>query len=528
MKSIRVTGEAGLVAVTVLCMVSAAYAAENTVDSPPVAEIDLTDVVEPSFLGAGVQWSAYPWFDVSESDWQKVFRRVDYLKLPLARVMVDVTTFFAGLDDDGTPQYLFDCELMRRLYKLLDYCENRDVTVVLGQWGSVESAVKPDTGNWDIPLDSTMHARITADLIEHVVAVKGYSCTRWFNLFNEPNISNISWQRWRQAILNLHAELAERNLLDKIKLTGADSVAGFGGRHSLQWMNNALSDPEVLRSLDVFDEHYYILNREIVSGNVEKWLDTVTTEVRAKAPGKQYFLGEFGVVDDVWGSDHPDQQLHVREFWYGVSMADLAVQFMRGGASGFIAWDMDDSMHWYGDSGGPLEPAPDAYERRKIWGFWNITGTEHGIPQEEYIRPWFYAYSQISRAFPKGCQIVKTEATGVDSLRVAAARIPDGDSYHLSFAAVNNSDENRSVKIVVPGAGTDVTLGKFEYFDVDKDNRVDSWPEVVDSTGNDVFPGVTRTLTNVDLVSGLVVEMPAKSAVVLSTLAGGCSIAVPN
>ena len=43
--------------------------------------------------------------------------------------------------------------------------------------------------------------------------------------------------------------------------------------------------------------------------------------------------------------------------------------------SGFIAWDLDDSMHFYQDGGESMncltDVAPDnAYEMRKMWGFW--------------------------------------------------------------------------------------------------------------------------------------------------------------
>ena len=146
------------------------------------------------------------------------------------------------------------------------------------------------------------------------------------------------------------------------------------------------------------------------------------------------------------------------------------------------------------------------------------------MPEDENMRPWFYAWSALSRAFPAGCHTLDTEATGVDRLRVAAARIPDGRRYHLSFAVVNNSDENRSVKIVVPGARDRINLGIYEYFDANGDNKVDAWPEVVDGSGNDIFPSVTRTLRNVDLRSGLTVEMPTKGVVVLSTLERGRSV----
>ena len=150
-------------------------------------EVDMGGVLVEDFLGAGVQWSAYPWFDVSESDWEKVFKRVDYLKLPFVRIMVDMTSFFAGLDENGEPQYLFDCELMQRVYKLLDYCECNNVIVMVGQWGWSNTAKHREGENWNFSPDSAMHTRISADYINHLLNVKGYKCIRWYDMINEPD-----------------------------------------------------------------------------------------------------------------------------------------------------------------------------------------------------------------------------------------------------------------------------------------------------------------------------------------------------
>ena len=104
-------------------------------------------------------------------------------------------------------------------------------------------------------------------------------------------------------------------------------------------------------------------------------------------------------------------------------------------------------------------------------------------------------------------------------MRVAAAKIQDGDQWHLSVAAVNNSDEARTLRLLIPAAaGQPTTLSLFEYFDTEGNNRVDAWPEVIDDQGNDIYPTPTRTLDNVDLGEGLELALPSKSVLVITTL----------
>ena len=484
-------------------------------------EVDTSKVLAEEFLGAGVQWSAYSWFDVSESDWQKVFRRLDYMKLPFTRVMVDMTTFFGGLDKNGEPQYLFDCELMQRVYKLLDYCEINNVTVLFGHWGWANTAKHRPGQNWDIPPDSEMHARISGELAEHVVTRKGYTCIKWFDLINEPDgywsSCDGDWELWTRVAAQFHKELVRRGLTGKIRIAGPADVYS-------NWIEKALDRTDMTKIIAVYNEHRYLWNKDVVSGAFEDKVRQRVNSINSKDP-KQYFAGELGFLD---GKTKNDQQPNVLKFWYGVSMADAAIQMMRAGASGFLAWDLDDSMHWRGDSDGPLEEPADAYDKRKIWGFWNITGSEHGMGEDENMRPWFYIWSQLSRNFPPGCQTLQADPTGVDKLRVAATRIPDGQKFHFSFAIVNNSDESKTVRIIVPQAASETTFSRYDYFDTDGDNKVDAWSQVVDSKGNDIYPTPAAILNNVNPAFGIDVTLPTRGVVILTTTEKGKSISLKN
>jgi len=506
----KLTISAILLAVLLSC--ACAEARQGRADT--TVKVEATCVLEKDFLGVGVQWSSYPWWDVSREDWNKVFRRVEFMRLPFVRVMLDAFWYCKGFDEHGKPVYDWNTSYMRKLYKLLDWCEKNNAKVMIGEWG------RPAGKDLNLKNDDPKWTRIIGDFVEYMLREKKYTCLKYYNLVNEPHgsWSNITWDEWKTAIDNLHKELTKRGLIDSLPIASPD-----GDR---KWTTKVLKDDQLRNQTAIYDEHWYVYDREINRGLLELYTRDQLRQIHKKDPGKQFFLGELGILDD---KNKNDQQRHVFDFWYGVSMADAAIQMIRGGMSGFMAWDLDDSMHFNGDGGESMNALSDvlpdyAYERRKIWGFWSIMATEHGMPEEETLRPWFYPWSVLSRCFPPGCQTLDTEDAGVYQVRVAAARIPDGEKYHFSFAVANNYEKKSKVRIVVPVAGANVNLAKYEYFDANKDNKVDAWPKVVDDKGNDIFPSVTEVLKNVDLTAGLMVTLPSKGVVILTTLEGGRSI----
>ncbi|MBN1512344.1 MAG: hypothetical protein JXB13_10040 [Phycisphaerae bacterium] len=474
-------------------------------------EVHATEVLVDGFGGVGVEWSAYPWWDVSDEDWQKVFRRLEFMRLPLARVMLDAFWYCQGFDAQGEPIYTWDTPFMQKLYRLLDWCQRNNTVVIIGEWG------RPNGRDLDLAADDLRWTRIIADFVEHMVRRKGYTCLKHYNIINEPHGSwtGVSWDEWYAAITGLHGEFKRRGLLDQITIAAPDGDRSFTTRCLRH---------EALRELTgVYDEHWYLLALEVERGLPELYTREQLRQIHRRDPGKRLILGEVGLAD---GKTEKDQQPNVYKFWYGVSMADAAIQMIRGGMSGFIAWDLDDSMHFLGDGGESMNALSDvrpddAYERRKIWGFWSILGAEHGAPEDENMRPWFFPWAVLSRAFPPGCQTLETDASGIPDLRVTAARIPAGAAYHLSFAVANNSPWPRHLRVRVPEMAGRATLGVYEYFDSNADNVVDSWPRVVDDQGRDVFPRSSRTLTDVALGRGLVLSLPTKGVLILTTLEHG-------
>lgn len=92
-----------------------------------------------------------------------------------------------------------------------------------------------------------------------------------------------------------------------------------------------------------------------------------------------------------------DSQMFVYDSMYGTDMADALFQTINAGYSGSVVWMLDDAMH--------SKEAPD---KLKIWGFWNIFGEEQFGSEEEEVRPWFYAWSLLTRYMPAGSRAYKS------------------------------------------------------------------------------------------------------------------------
>ena len=489
------------------CAVSRA-AAGPTADGPKLdaaVRIDFAQPVTTEFLGLGVQWASYPWCELSSEDWEKVFRRVEFLRLPLSRVMLDAFWYWRGFDASGQPVYDWNTPYMQKLHRLLDFCERNGTTVMLGEWA------RPCGRGLELASADPRWTHVVGASIAHLRRDRKYTCIRYYNLINEPHgsWSNITPEDWRAALLNLEQELRRRGLDREIRIAAPDGDRDLTTR--------ALRDPDLCRLTGIYDEHWYVLREEIRRGLLELYAREQLRQIRRADPGKPFVLGELGIMD---GKTERDQNPDVFRFWYGLAMADAAIQVLRAGGNGVIAWNLDDALYFLGDGPECMNSLdeklpPDAYDRRKIWGMWNILGREHGHPEEEQLRPWFFAWAALARAFPAGCQPVEVDATGIPGLRVAAAQLTSSGRY--SIAIVNHDRWPRRLRVHAPAATDAVILEEWQYADTDGDDRVDCWPVTVDADGRDIFPRPVGQRRDVRLAEGLTMEVPAGAVVILTT-----------
>lgn len=207
----------------------------------PAEEIVIpTDrIVSDSFVGAGVQWSAYPHADsetaewgllLTDEKWEELIRRMDYLQPRFMRVMDQANwRYFKGLDADGNPILDFDTQEAHALYRILDFCQERGIVVMIGEWGV--PGHRHDRNDPSIRLrdvtDSRWHRMIGA-WVEHLIVTKGYSCIRYYDFINEPNGSwactNGNFAEWAAGIQLLHKEFERRQLTGRIAICGPGSV----------------------------------------------------------------------------------------------------------------------------------------------------------------------------------------------------------------------------------------------------------------------------------------------------------------
>lgn len=478
------------------------------VADPVEIRVDLNQVVTSDFWGVGVEWSAYPWWDLSDADWETVFRRVEFLRMPVTRIMQDAFYYCKGFDASGEPVYDFQSPLVTKLYRLLDWCEANNCRVIFGEWGHPQGRNGLTLAN-----DDPRWPRLFVDFLEELVKRRGYECVAVVNLINEPHGW---WARvpggfaeWSRTMHNLADELNRRGLAERLPLCMPDG--------EWLWTTKVLQDDTLREQAGVYDEHWYVTAEQVRRGLVELRARDQRRQIDRRDPSKPYVISELGLVD---GKTGDDKQPNVHEYWYGVAMADAAIQLMRGGVSAVVAWDLDDAMHFVGDGDvmanmDDLVP-DDAYERRKVWGMWNSLGAEHGDPSDEQLRPWFAAWSMLTRFFPAGCEIVQCDTASVYEVRVVAARVDNRAG--LTVAVVCNGDKSEEIHVTIPAIDVPMTFNVHEYFDKDGDNRVDSWQETTDREGRDIFPSASRQLTIASGEQGLTAKMKGRGLVVFTTL----------
>ncbi len=480
----------------------------NAVTEPIPITIDVNSPLCANFLGFGVQWSAYPWFDLSEKSWEMIFERLDYMRVPMVRLMTRSYTYCDGFDAQGNPIYQWDNRRMKKMYRLLDYCQAHNVKVILGEWDHPSSQQdRPDIADdklqqYHMDENDPRWHRMIADFVNYLRNERHYYCIVYFNLLNEPDSNSsgrIEFSRWKSAITALNAEFNKRGLAKEVKLVGPDVT--FLPRDGFWIELTVLQCPD---EVGAYDFHYYATAADLESGYLEKFCWIKQDYIRrydSNGRTKPFFMGEAGMTGGpVKPQGGSDSQPHIYDHNYGVWMADYNVQCARAGMAGTIAWDLDDAMHINKDKDSKW---PDISQTLfKKWGFWNSLGEEIGHPEDTSLRPWFYTWSLLSRSLPPGCRTIKSSETLVPGLRTLAATIGDD----LSVVLVNDSDAPQDLNVTVPGSRRIPQLLRYNYFPDDR------------PTDKNGFPRPKEILQNADLVAGLNVNLPARSVVVFTSV----------
>lgn len=429
----------------------------------PEITVTVTDEVSNSgYIGNGAQWDAYPeaeaWgASISESDWNKLYKRLDFMKPGFIRCLINSPFNYY---DAHTGRY-DKTRNIESLRNLLSYCQKNNITVLFGEYNPPEWSMKEDTA-W---------ISMAVDYLNYLVVEQGFTCIKYYNLFNEPDgnwsSTNGDYEMWKRMIMLFTEKMkGYPSLAGKVTMAGPDIVAGYKNQASVyepwEWVRQSAEEMDDI--IGVYDVHAYPGQHEVRSGQFAEEIKKYVAQV---PEGKKIVLGEAGYKyykseDSVLMAEHlrratnhpftkgSDCNMLVYDFFYGLDMPLLGMEIMNSGLSGMAVWMMDDAMHSNGDAGDTTDI--------KLWGMWNILGEEvFSSPEEEEPRPWFYSWSLMCRYFPAGSDILRLSYKPHNGVRIVAAR-KNGD---MTVAMVNTSTEDKSVALQLPHAMNNATV--FEY-----------------------------------------------------------------
>ncbi|HEX8984823.1 MAG TPA: hypothetical protein VF767_05315, partial [Bryobacteraceae bacterium] len=269
--------------------------------------------------------------------WQSVYRHADWLGLDWCRVELEQRMY-----EPERGRFDWDNPEMRILYRILDWAESRRVHVFLQQmWGNTKWNALPELRDdpekrvKSAPLSLDDFADGFAEMVNHLVKVRGYRSIQWLSINNEPGQDFSWWQGAGLQPLSVTPGIAAaRKALDRrgigIPLSGPD------------WTDMPALEPKKIGFdawIGAYDIHSYYANFD--GGKDGYPLSTMIERMGqwvqwAHERNKPFFLSEVGSMVFGWGKDHPGPG----SYEAGLKDAALVVRAINAGADGFNRWSL--------------------------------------------------------------------------------------------------------------------------------------------------------------------------------------------
>ncbi|KAA6323703.1 hypothetical protein EZS27_026885 [termite gut metagenome] len=459
--------------------------------------IDTNTIINDNYMGNGTQWDPYQLdygnghVEISEADWEKLYARLDFMRPQFMRVVVNISSYLENnILISGEKNWV-------TMFKILDYCQSRDVTVVFGDWGH-------DLVNSREVKINEKNLKHAAELVDKLVTEKGYTCIKYYNLINEPNgdwsATNTSYPLWASAMKQFHKEMEKLQVIEKVGIIGPD-IAIWNEKESW-WIDSCTT---YLRDIiQLYDIHTYPSKITVNSG---KYTDIISAYKEKIPAGRKIVMGEIGLkyieeADSLYQQENirrakskkhassRDSQMFVYDYMYGTDIADALFQAVNTGYSGSITWMLDDAMH--------SNESPD---KLSVWGFWNILGDEYFGSDEENVRPWYYAWSLLTKYMPVGSTVYKTTVSGDPAIKAIAVE----KTGNYMIAIVNVAKETKGIKLTSETLESIKKCRKFIYADGYLKKEGD----------HQLLPHETNL--NLELSKGEFVTIPAESLIVFTS-----------
>ncbi|MDQ3813857.1 MAG: glycoside hydrolase family 5 protein, partial [Armatimonadota bacterium] len=417
--------------------------------------VDTQAVASGQFLGFGAEWDSrgYTEAALTDDEFALVRKRIAWMRLPIVRIMMQAKWCYQGND-----QYDWNSPHLQSLYRHLDLCQSRGMSVLLTDWG-VEPQWLQAPGIRDV--GDPKYAEVIGTYLTHLIERKGYTCIKYFILVNEPNLEVKDWNRWKQGVENVFGVLKKRGLNQKVRFMGSDQSNGDA------WHTMAVDQLQGI--LGAYDIHRYASERHVRAGRIydycrDSWRYALEKDVNAGH--KPLVVSEAGVT--VPGASSSQNPL-TASYDYGLLMVDYAVQAVQAGSWAVLAWMLDDNSH-----------------AGFTWGMWK--SKKDGFA----LKPWFYTWSLLCRTVPPGSKLYRVEAAN-PKLRVLAAQLPPVPAASgWTFCVVNSGQNAATVKLKVP-QGQTTLMSRYLYSRTASAADADGFPVPVSRDKIDLAQGVEIT-----------------------------------
>ena len=130
-----------------------------------------SEVINASYIGNGAEWDPYDearsWgAEVSDKDWETLFKRVDFMKMRYVRCMINSPYRYF---DAATGKY-DKTRNIKSISKLLGYCTSHKISVIFGEYNPPTWSMKQDD-KW---------VDMSVDYLNYLVNDMGFSCIKYF------------------------------------------------------------------------------------------------------------------------------------------------------------------------------------------------------------------------------------------------------------------------------------------------------------------------------------------------------------
>jgi hypothetical protein len=427
--------------------------------------VDSKGLIEDNFDGFGFEWDSrnYSEARIDKDEFELITKRLDWMQPSIVRVMILTKWCY-----DPKIGYTWNSKELKELYKILEYCQQNNVDVLLTVWG-LEVQHEWNKVEDIKRVEDPRYAEVISNYLSYLIHKKGFSCIKYLGFVNEPNYGVGDFDRWGKGMLNLINELSKKGLKDKILVTGS------GESNDFNWHKKTVN--ELFNIIDVYTTHIYESIKDVRERKLQIKVSNYLEYIKDNDPygnTKKLFISEAGMKD----GQTAEKNTNIDSYNYGVFMTDYAIQAVLGGASSVIAWMLDDNSH------------PN-FE----WGLWK--SKEHKME----LRPWFYTWSLLTKYFPKGSKIYNIRTRSIN-LRAIVAEINKSGEKYWTYVFINL--EKFSVELnTKQELGTISKFKRYLYYD----GKLN-----VDKNG---FPVPFDTLT-IDLNKGGIIDCPPNSVSVIT------------